>query len=85
MPAVLKELMRHESIETTMKYYVDLDADEMADVKARGGAVEADIASYDAVRCRRIERVGIRALMNVTPLVQDFEEIGFKCCHKLCF
>lgn len=31
MPAVLQRLMRHESIETTMKYYVDLDADELAD------------------------------------------------------
>lgn len=31
MPAVLQRLMRHESIETTMKYYVDLDADELAE------------------------------------------------------
>ena len=31
MPAVLQKLMRHESIETTMSYYVDLDADELAE------------------------------------------------------
>ena len=31
MPAVLKRLMRHASITTTMGYYVDLDADEVAD------------------------------------------------------
>jgi integrase len=31
MPAVLQRLMRHESIETTMGYYVDLDADELAE------------------------------------------------------
>jgi integrase len=31
MPAVLQRLMRHASIATTMTYYVDLDADEMAD------------------------------------------------------
>jgi hypothetical protein len=31
MPAMLQRLMRHEDIQTTMKYYVDLDADEMAD------------------------------------------------------
>lgn len=31
MPAVLKRLMRHASIETTLGYYVDLDADELAD------------------------------------------------------
>lgn len=30
MPPVLQELMRHESIETTMKYYVRLDAQSMA-------------------------------------------------------
>jgi hypothetical protein len=31
MPAVLQKLMRHESIETSMGYYVDLDADELAE------------------------------------------------------
>jgi integrase len=31
MPAVLKRLMRHADIGTTMGYYVDLDADDMAD------------------------------------------------------
>jgi hypothetical protein len=29
--AVLQKLMRHESIETSMGYYVDLDADELAE------------------------------------------------------
>jgi hypothetical protein len=31
MPAVLHRLMRHESIDTTMAYYVNLDADELAE------------------------------------------------------
>jgi integrase len=31
-PAVLQQLMRHESIETTMKYYVTQDAEAVADV-----------------------------------------------------
>ena len=31
MPAVLKRLMRHAAIQTTMGYYVDLDAAEVAD------------------------------------------------------
>lgn len=31
-PAILQQLMRHRAIETTMKYYVDLDADDVADV-----------------------------------------------------
>jgi hypothetical protein len=30
-PATLQLLMRHRSIETTMKYYVGLDADDVAD------------------------------------------------------
>ena len=30
MPAVLQRLMRHASIQTTMGFYVDLDADEVA-------------------------------------------------------
>jgi integrase len=31
MPAVLQKLMRHESIETTMTYYVNIDDDELAE------------------------------------------------------
>ena len=31
MPAVLQKLMRHESIETTLTFYVDLDTDELAE------------------------------------------------------
>ena len=31
MPAVLKRLMRHAAIQTTMSFYVDLDAAEVAD------------------------------------------------------
>lgn len=31
-PATLQLLMRHESVETTMKYYVDQDADDVADL-----------------------------------------------------
>lgn len=35
-PATLQLLMRHASIETTMKYYVDLDADDVGDELRRG-------------------------------------------------
>ena len=31
MPPVLKELMRHSKIDTTMKYYVGLNAEATAD------------------------------------------------------
>ncbi|GAG20868.1 unnamed protein product [marine sediment metagenome] len=30
MPAVLQKLMRHANINTTMKYYVNVEADEIA-------------------------------------------------------
>lgn len=30
MPAVLQKLMRHSAIQTSMGYYVDLDADDLA-------------------------------------------------------
>lgn len=42
-PAVLQQLMRHESIETTMGYYVELDSEDLADAiwagyeSSRGG------------------------------------------------
>ncbi len=42
MPAVLKRLMRHASIQTTMGYYVDLDADEVADQLWAGWGEVAD-------------------------------------------
>ena len=32
MPSVLQQLMRHEDITTTLKYYVGQDAEAMADV-----------------------------------------------------
>ncbi len=32
MPIVLKELMRHDSIETTLRYYVGLNAESTAEV-----------------------------------------------------
>ena len=31
MPTILRELMRHESIETTMRYYVGQNAESTAD------------------------------------------------------
>ena len=31
MPAILRKLMRHANVQTTMQFYVDLDVDEMAD------------------------------------------------------
>jgi integrase len=45
-PATLQLLMRHKSIETTMKYYVSQDADELADeLWAEYGTLRRDKAS----------------------------------------
>lgn len=62
-PALLQLLMRHESVETTMKYYVDQDADDVSDqlweqhtqeranavLKLKSGA-ESPNASTDAMQ-----------------------------------
>jgi hypothetical protein len=41
-PATLQLLMRHRSIETTLKYYVEQDADEVADELWRIFSAAAD-------------------------------------------
>src|SRR5690606_24298380 len=51
MPAQLKELMRHTSIDTTMRYYVQTEATELASAvwdayrKAEGGDSPSDAHS----------------------------------------
>jgi integrase len=58
MPAVLMQLMRHESIETTMAFYVDLSADDVAEdlyaADAKGqadrvGTVSGTVAPDEAI------------------------------------
>lgn len=44
MPAVLQQLMRHEDIQTTMRYYVDLNAEETADAVWAAAAASGDIS-----------------------------------------
>jgi integrase len=45
MPAVLQQLMRHESVETTMKFYVGRDADSVADVLWAAAELAAPVPS----------------------------------------
>jgi integrase len=48
-PATLQLLMRHKSIETTMKYYVCQDSDDVADeLWAEYEAAQRNCASADA-------------------------------------
>jgi hypothetical protein len=49
MPAVLRRLMRHSSIQTTMGYYVDLDSADVADQlwASFGNASESYNTSYN--------------------------------------
>lgn len=42
MPAVLKQLMRHRSVETTMKYYVERNADLQQWASSVSGSVAAE-------------------------------------------
>ena len=43
MPAVLQKLMRHSTIETTLRYYADLDADDIANGLWRDWATDGII------------------------------------------
>ena len=57
MPAQLKELMRHESIETTLRFYVGTDAQRTAD---------AAWAAFEASRPKNLEASG-NSLANSAP------------------
>lgn len=43
MPAVLKELMRHDSINTTMQFYVGQDAESVADAVWEAGSLNSSM------------------------------------------
>jgi len=46
-PAVLQRLMRHRTIETTMKYYVDLDADDISEqLWQEHGAMDLRVGTF---------------------------------------
>ncbi len=49
MPAVLQKLMRHESIETTMRFYVGLDADSLAEELYRNRPEGTVLGTVDPV------------------------------------
>ena len=55
MPPTLQLLMRHKSIETTLKYYVEQDADDVADELYQGFALKnpAKSANSEAVAAAR--------------------------------
>ena len=60
------------------------DRHEVADVKARRGRVEADVAGDDLPLRQRVERRGIGHLMDVAALVEQAEEggaVGRHCCR----
>ena len=51
VPLVLMQMMRHESIETTMKYYAEVDADALAEVikQAHERSMPAPASEYSSV------------------------------------
>ncbi len=54
-----QRLMRHESIQTTMRYYVDLDADAVADEpwKAHDPCEKMNLAAKHPERVNRLQAV----------------------------
>ncbi len=76
-PAVLMVLMRHESIETTLSYYVDLDADDIADeLQAAYDARQRlhDIRD-DAVKVAQLEN---QELITMAAIPYEAEGMGFE-------
>jgi hypothetical protein len=72
MPAVLRRLMRHADIATTMGYYVDLDADEVAgDLWAKFGAADNTFGNTHQEQAAPAVRAG-----DLTPNVETGHEIG---------
>ena len=59
------------------------DLDQIADVKARRGRVEADIAGHDLLFRQRIERFGVGQLVDVAARVEQLEEGGVIGSHAL--
>ncbi len=61
------------------------DRNEIADVKARRGRVEADVAGHDLPLRQRVERRGIGDLMDVAALVEQLEEGGAVGRHAAAY
>lgn len=54
MPIVLRKLMRHSSIETTLRYYVDQDADELAEGLWKQFGANEEAAANRCDDCRSV-------------------------------
>ena len=60
MPAELKMLMRHADVETTMKYYVDIDSDHIsAELWARFSEHKSTIMNQGTSALSRLD-IGVR-------------------------
>ena len=82
MPMVLQKLMRHDSIETTMRYYVDLDVDDMAEElwKAETRAINTFINNppLEAKKSRKGARVAVHAELLYLIRLMTAEGKGFE-------
>ncbi len=59
------------------------DLDEVADMQAGRGRVEADVARHDLLLRERVERIGVGHLMDVAALVEQLEKGGTVGGHGL--
>ncbi len=57
------------------------DLDKAADVKARRGRVEADVAGHDLLRRQGVEALGVGQLVDVAALVEQLQERGTVLGH----
>ena len=57
MPVVLMKLMRHKSIDTTMKYYVDIEEDAMAEeLRAVPSNISGNILGVPDIKSKKTPR-----------------------------
>ena len=52
------------------------DLHEAADVQGRRGGIEADIAGHDLPARQRVERGGVRDLVDIAALGEEAQEVG---------
>src|SRR3546814_4921405 len=58
------------------------DLDQAADMQAGRGRVEPDIAGHDLLRGKGIEPVRVGRLVDIAPLVEQAQQVGFITGHN---
>ena len=67
---------RHRAMAVLLQQAQDHDADQVADMQAVRGAVEADIRGHDARAQRGVERLGVGALEDEATVGGFLQKLG---------